>query len=149
MAAEPIALRVGVIADVQWSDCDDGWNYKRTTRRAFRGALGVLEQASNWWSELDPAPDLIAQLGDLIDGRNRDGGPETSEVAMETAAANLRRVPCPCYNVIGNHELYNFDRARLAQLLNTRPPPDALDYYSVRPLVERFDVEPLSDFSAK
>jgi manganese-dependent ADP-ribose/CDP-alcohol diphosphatase len=53
---------------------------------------------------------------------------------MEKAAAHLRRVPCPCCNLIGNHELYNFDRARLAQLLNTRPPPAARDYYSVRPV---------------
>lgn len=39
----------GAIADVQYADCVDGWNWNGTIRRYFRGALTQLRQAVDFW----------------------------------------------------------------------------------------------------
>lgn len=39
----------GVIADVQYADCEDGWNWNCTVPRYFRGALGQLRKAVDFW----------------------------------------------------------------------------------------------------
>jgi manganese-dependent ADP-ribose/CDP-alcohol diphosphatase len=68
---------------------------------------------------------LVAQLGDLIDVKNgagegsRDGG--TSDSALEAVKAVLAGCDCrDVVHVIGNHELYNYSRARLEQVLEVR-----------------------------
>ena len=106
-------FRFGIIADVQWADVEDGFNFQRTTRRCYRGALETLRHAVDWWrtSELD----FVAQLGDLIDGQNARLG--NSDSAMDAAVALLNRLPCKVVNIVGNHELYNFNRVALAQKL--------------------------------
>lgn len=111
----------GVIADVQWFDAEDGYNYARTVKRCYRGALDVLGLAVDWWCARQDPPLFIAQLGDLIDGQNRNG---QSRTALDAALAHLDRAPCPVVNLIGNHELYNFSRAELADRLGTAPPVD-------------------------
>eukprot|EP00592_Proboscia_alata_P022784 CAMPEP_0194413074 /NCGR_PEP_ID=MMETSP0176-20130528/11570_1 /TAXON_ID=216777 /ORGANISM="Proboscia alata, Strain PI-D3" /LENGTH=103 /DNA_ID=CAMNT_0039216197 /DNA_START=9 /DNA_END=316 /DNA_ORIENTATION=- len=45
-------LIFGVIADVQWADADDGYNYGRTVKRCFRGSLRTLDRAVDWWNNL-------------------------------------------------------------------------------------------------
>lgn len=102
----------GVIADVQWADDDDGFNYGGTVARRYRGAFRTLERAVEWWLALSEPPVFIAQLGDLIDGINVKLGQSVS--ALEASLRELRRAPCPAINLVGNHELYNFDRAVLA-----------------------------------
>ena len=124
--ASPDTARVplfsfGVIADVQWLDAEDGYNYARTVKRCYRGALDVLGLAVDWWCARQDPPLFIAQLGDLIDGQNRNG---QSQTALDGALAHLDRAPCPVVNLIGNHELYNFSRAELADRLGTAPPVD-------------------------
>jgi len=103
----------GVIADVQWADTDDGSNYDKTVMRRYRGAFRTLERAVGWWNLLLEPPTFIAQLGDIIDGVNVDLG--QSDSALEAALAALRCAPCPAVSIVGNHELYNFDRAQLAR----------------------------------
>jgi len=109
----------GVIADVQWADLDDGFNFARTTRRCYRGALTQLGAAVDWWTALAEPPIFIAQLGDLIDGQNAKRG--QSESALRAALAHLSRAPGRVVNLVGNHELYNFDRGELARRLGTAP----------------------------
>ena len=60
-AAEPAIFSLGLISDVQWADADDGWNYARTTRRCFRGALVQLTRAVDWWKSQELV--AVAQLG--------------------------------------------------------------------------------------
>ena len=103
----------GVIADVQWADAEDGYNYDRTVVRRYRGAFRTLERAVDWWNSLKERPYFIAQLGDILDGVNVGLG--QSESALEAALAALRSAPCPAVNLVGNHELYNFDRAQLSE----------------------------------
>ena len=117
-AAAPL-FTFGIIADVQWMDAEDGYNYLRTVKRCYRGALEVLSLAVDWWGAHATPPMFIAQLGDLIDGQNSNG---RSLSALEGARAHLDRAHCPSINLIGNHELYNFNRAELADKLGTAPP---------------------------
>jgi manganese-dependent ADP-ribose/CDP-alcohol diphosphatase len=117
-AAAPL-FTFGIIADVQWMDADDGYNYARTVKRCYRGALQVLSLAVDWWSAHSDRPMFIAQLGDLIDGQNSNG---RSLSALAGALGHLERARCPSINLIGNHELYNFSRAELAEKLGTAPP---------------------------
>lgn len=97
--------------------------------RAYRGAFGNLVRAVDWWNALQQPPVFIAQLGDLIDGINVKLG--QSAEALEAALVELRRAPCPVVNIVGNHELYNFDRAALAEASWLRH-GDA-EYYSFKP----------------
>jgi len=103
----------GVIADVQWADSEDGSNFDGTVLRRYRGAFRTLVRAVEWWRALPEAPAFIGQLGDLIDGINVKLG--QSVPALEAALNQLGRAPCPAVNIVGNHELYNFDRAQLSR----------------------------------
>ena len=64
---------------------------------------------------------LLAQLGDLVYVKNvkEDGGTERSEDAV----AEVKKVldDCVCkdvVNVVGNHDLYNFRREKLEEVLD-------------------------------
>ena len=117
-SAEKPLFTLGLIADVQFADVEDGYNYARTVRRAFRGALVQLGRAVSWWNALDIV--AVAQLGDLADGRNAALG--QSEVAFERAMRELRRLRAPVLHLIGNHELYNFQRDGLSSRLDGAKP---------------------------
>jgi len=154
------SFNFGVIADVQWADAPDGSNYAKTVHRYYRGAFQVLETAVNWWrryeggvgeseSEKDKSevtdnrqeeeeeegkqqqPLLfIAQLGDIIDGLNHGLG--QSDSALQKALDVLDRAPCPSVNLVGNHELYNYNRQDLADASWLRHGNQ--EYYSFRPV---------------
>lgn len=50
LASPPGALfTFGAIADVQYADQEDGWNYKRDYRRYYRGGLVKLREAVDVW----------------------------------------------------------------------------------------------------
>lgn len=68
-AAKPL-FQFGVIADVQWADAEDGYNFDKTVVRCYRGAFRNLVRAVDWWRELPSPPNFIAQLGDILDGIN-------------------------------------------------------------------------------
>ena len=104
----------GVIADVQWADAPDGSNFAKTVLRCYRGAFTQLTKAVDFWNTLPLPPSYIAQLGDLIDGINQKSNLDQSERALGMAVAELARAPAPSVNLVGNHELYNFNRAELA-----------------------------------
>ena len=81
----------GVIADVQWADTEDGWNYVKTVSRKYRGAFRTLQRAVTWWNALPQPPKFIAQLGDLLDGINVELG--QSNEALEAALDELQLPP--------------------------------------------------------
>ena len=110
---QPPIFSLGVIADVQWADTEDGSNFDKTVVRCYRGAFRTLQRAVTWWNERDTPFAFIAQLGDIIDGINVQLG--ESESALEAALSELRRASSPAVSIVGNHELYNFNRTQLAQ----------------------------------
>ena len=69
---------------------------------------------------------LVAQLGDLLDVKNttreegkRDG--KTSLEALARVQSVLSESACKDFvNIIGNHELYNFSRTKLDELLDVK-----------------------------
>eukprot|EP00483_Globobulimina_turgida_P006016 UN06026 len=61
---------IGLIADPQYADADDGQNYTKTRTRRYRQALTLTQNAVKTWnndSECMIRPSLIICLGDVID----------------------------------------------------------------------------------
>lgn len=111
----------GVIADIQYADIDDGYNFERTRRRYYRSSLQLLRNARRSWSESAAKPAFILQLGDVIDGFNKPAG--ASERALDTVLREFGSCPAEVHHVWGNHEFYNFSRsALLRSQLNSAAP---------------------------
>ena len=121
----PPLFRFGAIADVQYADCDDGTNFSRTVTRYFRHSLIALRQAVECWAAEDVA--FVAQLGDLVDGRNAygDGSAERTAAALEAVRTAFATLPADVHvhNCVGNHELMVFPRGTAA--LDSLAPPIA------------------------
>ncbi|KAM7382173.1 hypothetical protein PAMA_012841 [Pampus argenteus] len=101
----------GVIADIQYADIDDGFNYSRTRKRYYRSSLELLRNAQESWSESAPRPEFILQLGDIIDGFNK--GHAASDRALDSVLSEFSSSPTEVHHVWGNHEFYNFSRSAL------------------------------------
>lgn len=101
----------GVIADIQYADIDDGYNFHRTRKRYYRTSVQLLGRALESWSEAAVRPEFVLQLGDVIDGFNRRGG--ASERALEVVLKEFDSSPAEVHHVWGNHEFYNFSRTSL------------------------------------
>ncbi|XP_030610966.1 manganese-dependent ADP-ribose/CDP-alcohol diphosphatase [Archocentrus centrarchus] len=101
----------GVIADIQYADMDDGYNYSLTRRRYYRSSLQLLRNARKSWSESAVKPAFILQLGDVIDGFNKPR--DASERALDTVLREFSSCPAEVHHVWGNHEFYNFSRSAL------------------------------------
>ena len=100
----------GVIADVQYADLPNGHNYQKTRTRYYKNAIVQLQHAVSHWNSMGNVSSVI-QLGDLIDGANKQH--IESESAMDAVTTVLHRFNGPVYNVLGNHDLYNFSRSAL------------------------------------
>ncbi|XP_028424442.1 manganese-dependent ADP-ribose/CDP-alcohol diphosphatase isoform X1 [Perca flavescens] len=110
----------GVIADIQYADIDDGYNFTRTRRRYYRSSLKLLRNAWESWSESAVKPEFILQLGDIIDGFNKSQ--DASDRALHTVLREFTSGPAELHHVWGNHEFYNFSRsALLRSQLNSSP----------------------------
>lgn len=108
----------GVIADIQYADIDDGYNFQRTNRRYYRSSIELLRNALDSWSKAAVRPGFILQLGDLIDGQNKPLA--ASDRAVDAVLGELRSVDV--HHVWGNHEFYNFSRDwLLGSKLNSTP----------------------------
>ncbi|NXH28696.1 ADPRM diphosphatase, partial [Myiagra hebetior] len=89
-------------------------------RRYYRHSLRLLREAVRAWAAESPPIDFVLQLGDSIDGQNVRRG--EAESALQQVLAVLGELPVPVHHAWGNHELYNFSRARLVHTgLYSRP----------------------------
>ncbi|NXF10394.1 ADPRM diphosphatase, partial [Smithornis capensis] len=120
---------LGVVADVQFADAEDGYDFSGCRRRYYRHSLRLLRDAVRAWAAESPPIDFVLQLGDSIDGLNARRG--EAEGALQQVLEALGRLPVPVHHAWGNHEFYNFSRARLVHSgLCSRPaegsagPPD-------------------------
>merc|ERR1740123_2184433 len=77
---------VGMIADVQYADADDGFNFSKTVRRRFRPSLKILNNAIAAWNAKDSnhIPSFVISLGDIIDILNSQKEPKESLSAIKT-----------------------------------------------------------------
>ncbi|KAK2820980.1 hypothetical protein Q5P01_023939 [Channa striata] len=102
----------GVIADIQYADIDDGYNFSQTRRRYYRSSLQLLRNAQ--------------RLGlNIIDGFNKRHG--ASERALDAVLGEFGSGPVEVHHVWGNHEFYNFSRSALlrSQLNSSVHHPEA------------------------
>jgi len=142
----------GIIGDIQYADHDDGGMMKhgkivsgptKGETRYFRNSLKKVANAVDDWNREDLA--FCTQMGDIIDGRCnsalREGFSKIPDVGSggvpETRLGEVLQVfdklKCPRLDVLGNHELYNFKRDQIPELLNFTM--DGVDrfYYSFCP----------------
>jgi len=117
----------GVISDVQFADIDDDFDFHHTKKRRYRSGIGVLEEAVLLWNRQQVA--FAMQLGDLIDGKNVPRRATTE--ALKAVMRVVSQFHKPWFNLIGNHELYNFPRDELGQSLEVRR--EGSTYYSFSP----------------
>ncbi|XP_066560786.1 manganese-dependent ADP-ribose/CDP-alcohol diphosphatase isoform X2 [Amia ocellicauda] len=101
----------GVIADIQYADIEDGFNFLHTRKRYYRNSLSLLRRANEKWSREAVQPIFILQLGDIIDGFNKQHN--ASEKALETIINELEKSNAKIHHIWGNHEFYNFSREDL------------------------------------
>ena len=104
-----LLLCLGVIADVQYADCDDAYDFGGKRRRYYRASLEKLRSAVEAWKS--HGAQCSVQVGDLIDGRCARLG--KSHACLQQTLDVLREAPSPLFHLIGNHELYNFPREEL------------------------------------
>ncbi|KAF3704761.1 Manganese-dependent ADP-ribose/CDP-alcohol diphosphatase [Channa argus] len=110
-APEAPLFTFGVIADIQYADIDDGYNFSGTRKRYYRSSLQLLKNAQRSWSESAVKPEFILQLGDIIDGFNKRH--DASDQALDTVLREFGSSPVEVHHVWGNHEFYNFSRSAL------------------------------------
>jgi len=130
--------RIGLIADVQYADVDDVWNFMKTHKRRYRASLKALRNAITWWNEFDV--DFVADLGDAIDGcKNIDT--DAGMNAIKAIQCQWRRLKTKVLHLVGNHELYLFSKSQLVSGIHDFtcicPPgllgyPEANTYYSFK-----------------
>ncbi|RHY48241.1 hypothetical protein DYB30_014113, partial [Aphanomyces astaci] len=111
-----------LIADVQYADDDDGWNYRQTNRRYYRHGLQVLRWAAAEWiheaATVSPRMRFAVDLGDVIDGKNEPVGQSLSALrATTTIFDEFQDSVGPVHHCVGNHELYNFSKATYVEEL--------------------------------
>ena len=140
----PVAIcKIGVVADIQYADLEPGTNFAKTVTRMYRGSLEMLAKGAvpYWKSE---GVDLVVQLGDIIDGAcvtspKLDGGARGRALSNVMAQLSNPAGQENVHHLVGNHELYNFDRETLrvafgmdGRTKNKEPPPGGM-FYSFSP----------------
>jgi len=114
-SSSPPLHRIGLIADVQYVDDDDAYNYNKTRLRQYRQSLEHMRSAVDHWREVDKV-DRVIQLGDLIDGKSFNQGKRDKDFA--TLRYLISTLPVPWHHCIGNHELYNFSESELREWIS-------------------------------
>nr|XP_020641548.1 manganese-dependent ADP-ribose/CDP-alcohol diphosphatase isoform X1 [Pogona vitticeps] len=107
----------GVVADIQYADLDDGYDFLGIQKRYYKHSLCHLQNAVEDWNRTQVQ--FVLQLGDIIDGFNAQY--KVSEKALEKVMMEFQKLKAPVHHVWGNHELYNFTRDHLVlSALNTK-----------------------------
>uniref|UniRef100_A0A8C0H8Q5 ADP-ribose/CDP-alcohol diphosphatase, manganese dependent n=1 Tax=Chelonoidis abingdonii TaxID=106734 RepID=A0A8C0H8Q5_CHEAB len=108
-----LCFSFGVIADIQYADLEDGYNFWGSRRRYYRHSLNLLQSAVDEWNKENSQLEFVLQLGDIIDGFNAQH--KKSESALRRVMNKLKKLRIPIHHTWGNHELYNFTRDYLTQ----------------------------------
>jgi manganese-dependent ADP-ribose/CDP-alcohol diphosphatase len=112
-----MTISIGILADPQYADCDDGAQYGDPSRvRRYRASLDIIEDASKTFSTLGTTVNVV--LGDILDGKCRKGG--YRDAAMTSILERIEKhtpsthstdnAADPWAFVVGNHDFYNYTR---------------------------------------
>ena len=113
-------LRLGIIADTQYCDCEDGAQFGDPTRkRYYRNSAIILEEASKFF--MDSSTDWNIILGDVLDGKCKRNGVLDSSMKRITDAIEKHSPDNGVDEerwtmVIGNHDLHCFTRQELYEV---------------------------------
>ena len=107
-------VRFGLITDTHAHDLDSPFEGKWMSRTAER--LTAFTTAMNAW-----APNFVIELGDFINGwvvlGTEPGDPARIPDVLAWADGLYDQFGDPAYHVIGNHDLYNLDKAQYLDIL--------------------------------
>ena len=117
-SADEMLLTLGLIADLQYADIEDGIDFEGTHYRYYRRSLTLLKKAVEEWKENKVS--FVIDLGDTIDGKNVNA--QSSNSALQQVLDLFGKCQVPVYHLWGNHELYNFSQEflRMSALMNPR-----------------------------
>lgn len=110
-------LTLGLIADIQYADIEDGFNFAGTQRRYYRRSLKLLKKAVEEWKENKVS--FVIDLGDTIDGKNMET--QSSNSALQKVLDLFDSCQVPVYHIWGNHEFYNFSQEFLGKSTSMNP----------------------------
>eukprot|EP00808_Paulinella_micropora_P029170 g12296.t1 len=65
-----VLFKFGLIADIQYADSEDAFNFDGSKRRFYRSALNSVRAGVRAWNEEPGGIAFVGQLGDIIDGKN-------------------------------------------------------------------------------
>ncbi|XP_043924086.1 manganese-dependent ADP-ribose/CDP-alcohol diphosphatase [Protopterus annectens] len=103
-----VCFSFGVIADIQYADVEDGYNFMKTRKRYYRNSITLLSEAVEEWNKDCMPPSFILQLGDIIDGLNAQH--KASKKALKNVMQEFKKSKADIHHIWGNHEFYNFSR---------------------------------------
>ena len=118
--------KLGVLADIQYCDEDDGLNFDGTQLRRYRESLNVTRRAGVSFEKFEVG--AILQLGDALDMKSK----EYYERAFNDMLSPILQIPppnnleiskkilptsIPRLDVMGNHELYCAPREKWRYIL--------------------------------
>lgn len=119
VTATEMLFSFGIIADIQYADLEDGYDFLGYRRRYYKHSICHLQSAIEHWNGKEAQLEFVLQLGDIIDGFNAQH--KMSEIALDRIMTEFKKLRVPVHHVWGNHELYNFNRDYLTESeLNTK-----------------------------
>jgi len=114
LAAPDRPVRFGLIADLHAHDVDSPIEGKWMTNTEVR--LMAFVDAMNAW-----APDFVIELGDFVNGwvvlGADPGDPERIPDILAWAEGLYAGFTGPRYHTLGNHDVYNLDKATYREIL--------------------------------
>lgn len=104
-------MKLILFADLHYYGGDRETAIFGKTKKLTQYAMPMLEQLIERVNR-DYKPDAVINLGDSIqDANDRDA----DVLSLTTVAEKLKEFHCPCYTVLGNHDLKMFDSHREAE----------------------------------
>jgi len=123
---------IGVIADIQYADCDDGKSF-RNNPRYYRNALKATKVAIATFIEEKVA--VIVNLGDTVDAKSSQDIPSSVCLDRVLEAFVPAQQESKILHVYGNHELAIASREEMQEKMNIpfvveTPDDELVGYYS-------------------
>ncbi len=106
-------FRIGIVADTQYADTEDGYTFDKTSVRRYRQSLSILEQSVIFFSDKNVS--YCVQLGDVLDSRTKRLQMQNrclDDVLAITNGSNL-----PWSFCVGNHDLESISREQFHSAL--------------------------------
>lgn len=141
MPSVPASYRIGIIADTQYADTEDGTTFDKTMVRRYRQSLRILQSAVEYFNEHTVVYGV--QLGDVLDGRTKRL--QMAERCLQDILSVTSISKHPWSYCVGNHDLDAIDREMFIKHL---VPQNRLNSTSGDVRVQRlyYDVSPVEGF---